>query len=139
MLLVACSKTTLLSLLRGQAHYAYTSGDIFVNGAAHPSLAPFKTEMGFVPQDDIMYEELTVYDNLMYSAILMNRRGFKTSNQVLPMVHHAMEMLGISAIMHSIVGSPERKGISGGQKKRVSVAMELMKEPSLFFLDEPTR
>lgn len=42
-------------------------------------------------------------------------------------------------IIFSLIGSPEKKGISGGQKKRVSIGMELMKEPSLFFLDEPTR
>ena len=54
------------------------------------------------------------------------------------MVHYCMELLGLSFIKHSVVGSPEQKGISGGQKKRVSIGMELIKEPSLFFLDEPT-
>ncbi len=131
-------KTTLLSLLRGQAHFATTSGHIYVNGNEVESLVPFRDLMGFVPQDDIMYDDLTVEDNIVYSAILFNKRGFTTKEEVLPMVIYVMDLLGITFIRNSIVGSPEIKGISGGQKKRVSVAMELMKEPSFFLLDEPT-
>ena len=131
-------KSSLLALLRGQAHYATTTGSIYVNGVQVDSLVPFRDQMAFVSQDDIMYDDLTVEDNIVYSAILFNKRGYKTRDEVLPMVIHVMDLLGITFIRHSVVGSPEVKGISGGQKKRVSVAMELMKEPTFFLLDEPT-
>jgi ABC-type multidrug transport system ATPase subunit len=131
-------KTTLLSLLRGESHFAETSGFIYVNKRRVKSLAEFRHEMSFVPQDDIMYDDLTVEDNILYAAVLFNRRGMRTPKEVMPMVLYAEELLGIEFIRNSIVGSPEIKGISGGQKKRVSLAMEMMKEPSLFFLDEPT-
>lgn len=131
-------KSSLLALLRGQAHYATTTGSIYVNGVEVDSLVPFRDQMAFVSQDDIMYDDLTVEDNIVYSAILFNKRGYKTRDEVLPMVIHVMNLLGITFIRHSVVGSPEVKGISGGQKKRVSVAMELMKEPTFFLLDEPT-
>ena len=118
-------KTTLLSLLRGQAHFARTSGLIYVNGKQVNSLAEkrFRDIMAFVPQDDIMYDELTVEDNVLFAAKLFNKRGYKTDVECLPMVHWALELLGISFIRHSIVGNADSKGISGGQKKRCSVAM----------------
>ena len=131
-------KTTLLSLLRGQAHFATTSGDIFVNGSAVESLIPYQSKMAFVPQDDIVYDELSVKDNILYSAMLFNKRGYKTEAECLPMVIYVMNLVGLTFIAHSVVGSAENKGISGGQKKRVSVAMELIKEPDFFLLDEPT-
>ena len=131
-------KTTLLSLLRGQAHFARTSGNMFVNGERVESLVPFRDRMAFVPQDDIVYEELSVMDNILYSAMLFNKRGYRTEDECLPMVIHVIGLLGISHITHSVVGSAEKKGISGGQKKRVSVAVELVKEADIFLLDEPT-
>jgi ABC-type sugar transport system ATPase subunit len=91
--------------------FADTSGQILVNGDPVESLKPYKKEMAFVPQDDIMYEELTVEDNLMFTAILFNRRGYSTPFEVCAMVEHAEMMLGIEFIRNSIVGSPEKKGI----------------------------
>jgi ABC-type multidrug transport system ATPase subunit len=131
-------KTTLLNLLRGQANYATCSGTILVNGKEIPSLSLLSTEMAFVPQDDIVYEELTVEDNIMYSAKLFNKRVCMKTNSLLPMVFKAEQMLGIAHIRYNLVGGPDTKGISGGQRKRVSIAMEIVKESSLLFLDEPT-
>jgi ABC-type multidrug transport system ATPase subunit len=131
-------KTTLLSLLRGQAHFADVEGEIYANSTRVASLSELKHEISFVPQDDIMYDDLTVEDNILYAAVLFNRRGMSKPKEVMPMVLYAEELLGIEFIRHSVVGSPEKKGISGGQKKRCSMAMEMMKEASLFFLDEPT-
>jgi ABC-type cobalamin/Fe3+-siderophores transport system ATPase subunit len=98
------AQTTLLSLLRGKAFFAHTSGEIRVNGKITPSLIPFAERMAFVPQDDIMYDELTVSDNLKYAALLFNKRGYTKGKEVIPMVHHAMELLGLSHVKHSIVG-----------------------------------
>jgi ABC-type multidrug transport system ATPase subunit len=97
-------KTTLLSLLRGKSYSGRISGEIFVNQQKVDSLVPFSSCMGFVPQDDIMYDELTVSENLKYAAMLFNRRGYISIPEVLPMVHHTMELLGLSFIKHSIVG-----------------------------------
>ena len=106
-----------------------------VNGEAVRSLSVFEDRMSFVPQDDIMYNELSVEENLLYSAVLFNKRGFKTIKQCMPMVDTILQLLCIDFIRHSVVGSAEEKGISGGQKKRCSVGMEMIKEAPLFFLD----
>jgi len=131
-------KTTLLSLLRGQAHYANCTGCISVNKIIVRSLSEYGREMAFVPQDDVVYEELSVEDNILYSAMLFNRRGHTRAQDVIHMVNKAEVMLGIDFIKHSVVGGSGVKGISGGQRKRVSIGMEMMKEAALFFLDEPT-
>lgn len=131
-------KTTLLTLLRGRAHYGKVEGSIFVNGMKVKSLKEFSRTIGFAPQDDIMYDDLTVEENLIYAAILFNKRGYYDERAVMPMVRHVLDMLGLDFVRHSIVGNAESKGISGGQKKRVSVGMEFVKEPALLLLDEPT-
>jgi ABC-type multidrug transport system ATPase subunit len=89
-------KTTLLNMLRGVAHYATAEGVVFVNRVATTSLAAYRDEMAFVPQDDILYEELTVEENVAFSAILFNRRGYTTRVQVAPMVRHALLATGLA-------------------------------------------
>jgi ABC-type transport system involved in cytochrome bd biosynthesis fused ATPase/permease subunit len=103
-------KTTLLALLRGQAHYARITGTMRVNGNSVSSLVPYREQMAFVPQDDILYEQLSVEDNILFSAILFNKRGYRKPSELLPMVYYAEEVLGIAFIRNSIVGSPEKKG-----------------------------
>jgi ABC-type multidrug transport system ATPase subunit len=97
-------KTTLLNLLRGKAHYATVKGQLYVNSDRVTSLVPYCSEMGYVPQSDIMYDNLTVSENIKYAALLFNRRGYVTVDEAVPMVHHTMEILGLSAIKHSVVG-----------------------------------
>lgn len=126
-------KTTLLSLLNGTL--SPQSGTITLNG--HAINEPrSKALIGFVSQDDILIEELTVYENLMFTARLcfegvsdeeLDRRVTNTLNQ-----------LGLLAIKDLKVGSPLQKTISGGQRKRVNIALELIREPAVLFLDEPT-
>ena len=107
-----------------------------MNGKVVSNLNQFKDAMSFVPQDDIMYSELTVEENLYYACLLFNKRRYATMRECAPMVESILATLVLSNIQHSVVGDEEIKGISGGQKKRVSVGMELVKEASLFFLDE---
>jgi ABC-type multidrug transport system fused ATPase/permease subunit len=114
-------KTSLLSLLRGQAHYATIEGEITVNGHEVGSLEPFKHQTAYVPQDDIVNDDLSVEDNILYSALLFNRRGFLFADEVMPMVIRAEKLLDISHIRTSVVGNASKRGISGGQKKRVSI------------------
>ena len=126
-------KTTLLSLLNGSLKPQ--EGSITING--HDISEPkAKDLIGFVPQDDLLIEELTVYQNLWFTAKLcfegmpdeaVDRRVMKT-----------LKDLGLDAIKDLKVGSAINKYISGGQRKRLNIALELIREPAVLFLDEPT-
>ena len=126
-------KTTLLSLLNGTL--VPQQGSITINGHSITEPAT-KALIGFVPQDDLLIEELTVYQNLWYTAKLcfegmsdadLDRRVMKT-----------LKDLGLDAAKDLKVGSPIHKYISGGQRKRLNIALELIREPAVLFLDEPT-
>jgi ABC-type multidrug transport system ATPase subunit len=126
-------KTTLLSLLNGSMKPQ--EGSITING--HDISEPkAKDLIGFVPQDDLLIEELTVYQNLWFTAKLcfegmpdedIDRRVMKT-----------LKDLGLDAAKNLKVGSAINKFISGGQRKRLNIALELIREPAVLFLDEPT-
>ena len=126
-------KTTLLSLLNGTL--TPQQGTITINGHSITEPAA-KALIGFVPQDDLLIEELTVYQNLWYTAKFcfegmsdedLDRRVMKT-----------LKDLGLDAAKDLKVGSPIHKFISGGQRKRLNIALELIREPAVLFLDEPT-
>lgn len=126
-------KTTLLSLLNGSLRPQ--QGSITING--HDISEPgVKDLIGYVPQDDLLIEELTVYQNLWFTARLcfegmsdedIDRRVMKT-----------LKDLGLDTIKDLKVGSAINKFISGGQRKRLNIALELIREPAVLFLDEPT-
>ncbi len=126
-------KTTLLSLLNGTLKPQ--QGTITINGHSIDEPAA-KSLIGFVPQDDLLIEELTVYQNLWFTAKLcfegmtdaeLDRRVMKT-----------LKDLGLDGVKHLKVGSAINKHISGGQRKRLNIALELIREPAVLFLDEPT-
>ena len=126
-------KTTLLSLLNGSMRPQ--EGTITING--HDIAEPeAKNLIGFVPQDDLLIEELTVYQNLWYTAKLcfegMDAKGIDAR------VTKTLKDLGLDAIKDLKVGSAINKYISGGQRKRLNIALELIREPAVLFLDEPT-
>ncbi|GIL95431.1 hypothetical protein Vretimale_1456 [Volvox reticuliferus] len=131
-----CGKTTFLNVLCGKISNGTLMGQVRINGEDIP-IDKLKKIMGFVPQDDIVHEDLTVRENLNYSSRLRLPSDM-TSNRRRDIVHDALEMLGLSAIQHYRVGTVERRGISGGQRKRVNIGLELVAMPSLLFLDEPT-
>ncbi len=126
-------KSTLLSILNGTL--VPQQGTITING--HDIKEPkAKDLIGFVPQDDLLIEELTVYQNLWFTAKLcfegmadaeIDRRVLKT-----------LKDLGLDAAKDLKVGSAINKYISGGQRKRLNIALELIREPAVLFLDEPT-
>ena len=101
------------------------------------SLKDFRELVGFVPQEDIMLRELTVEENIRHSALMRLPTGL-SHEEKMDRVYQVMESLDLLHIRNSIIGDEIVRGISGGQRKRVNVAMELVADPSLLALDEPT-
>ena len=126
-------KTTLMNILNGKLRLS--GGRIHINGF---SLEQASTEgvIGYVPQDDLLFEELTVYQNLYFNA----RTCFSDFSEDLidKTVHKVLDDLDLEDIKDLKVGDPLNKTISGGQRKRLNIALELMREPSVLFVDEPT-
>ena len=126
-------KTTLLSILNGSL--IPQEGHITING--HDiSEQKAKDLIGFVPQDDLLIEELTVYQNLYYTAKLCF--ASLSEEEIDRRVIKILKDLGLDASKDLKVGSPINKYISGGQRKRLNIALELIREPAVLFLDEPT-
>ncbi|KAG9135536.1 hypothetical protein Leryth_022280 [Lithospermum erythrorhizon] len=129
-------KTTLLSALTGRASGCRTTGSILINGEK-ASMNSYKKMIGFVPQDDIVHGNLTVEENLWFSACCRLPVDLPKSEKVL-VLERVIESLGLQGVRDSLVGTVEMRGISGGQRKRVNVGLEMVMEPSLLILDEPT-
>jgi ABC-type lipoprotein export system ATPase subunit len=117
-----CGKTTLISALSNRLGWGTrVLGRTFINGAPESSTA-LHDVMGFVPQDDIMYEDLTVKENLTYCCQLRADPAMSRAEQRRH-VDRVIDSLGLFPSRHSIIGSTEERGISGGQRKRVNVGM----------------
>ncbi|CAE7807025.1 WBC30, partial [Symbiodinium sp. KB8] len=135
-------KSSLLNVLTGRAqHYGDVSGVLKANGEAIPegveSNLKTRNSAGFVPQDDVMHTELTVYENVYFAARLRlppNTPLTGFSERVNTVLHD----VGIWHVKDTVVGNADIRGSSGGQRKRTSIAMELVGQPSVLFLDEPT-
>lgn len=126
-------KSTLVSLLNGSLKPQ--EGSITING--HDINEPeAKALIGFVPQDDLLIEELTVYQNLWFTAKLCFRD--MTDEEIDRRVMQVLKELGLDGARDLKVGSVIHKYISGGQRKRLNIALELIREPAILFLDEPT-
>ncbi|KAL0358649.1 UNVERIFIED_CONTAM: ABC transporter G family member 28 [Sesamum angustifolium] len=129
-------KTTLLSALAGKTVGCSITGLVLINGRGE-SIRSYKKIVGFVPQDDIVHGNLTVEENIWFSANCRLSAELPKADKVL-VVERVIESLGLQPVRDSLVGTVEKRGISGGQRKRVNVGLELVMEPSLLFLDEPT-
>ena len=126
-------KTTLLNVLSGidptdQATVKLNGCEISTNES--------KSNVGFIPQDDLLMEELSVYQNLYYNAKLINDSW--TEEVLCEKVDKVLKELGLFEIRDVAVGNPLNKKISGGQRKRLNIALELIREPMVLFVDEPT-
>ena len=128
-------KTTLLNVLSGLDKPS--AGKVLINGVDINS-GDERTEgiIGYIPQDDFLIEELSVYDNLYFNARLCF--GNLVEEEIEKRVTSTLHNLELGHIAHLRVGSPLDKTISGGQRKRLNIALELIREPSVLFVDEPT-
>ncbi len=128
-------KTTLLNVLAGLERP--TKGQILINGFdIHSEKERIQGVIGYVSQDDLLIEELTVYENLFYNAKLCFANF--TEEELHKRVIEVLENLGLDQRKDLKVGSVLDKTISGGQRKRLNIALELIREPAVLFLDEPT-
>jgi ABC-type multidrug transport system ATPase subunit len=128
-------KTTLLNVMAGLVKP--TKGEILINGFnTHTQKEKIHGVIGYVPQDDLLIEELTVYENLYYNAKLCFAN--LAEEQLNSRVMEVLENLGLDQRKDLRVGNPLDKTISGGQRKRLNIALELIREPAILFLDEPT-
>jgi ABC-type multidrug transport system ATPase subunit/pSer/pThr/pTyr-binding forkhead associated (FHA) protein len=129
-------KTTLLLCLNG--YLPPSSGQVRINGEdLYAIYDALRGSIGYVPQDDIVHPELTVYEAVRYSAKFRLPPDF-SSEEIDRRVQTTLAQLGLESVAHLQIGKPEKKILSGGQRKRVNIAMELVTDPVIMFLDEPT-
>ena len=128
-------KTSLLNIMNGKIKPTF--GSVKINGIdLHEEKHKLEGVIGNVNQNDLLVEELTVFENLYFSAKL-SMKGY-TSGELTKKVVGLLKSLGLYEIRHLKVGSSLAKVISGGQRKRLNIALELIREPSILFVDEPT-
>lgn len=128
-------KSTLLNALNG--NYKLSQGKITINGYdLHEERDALRGVIGYVPQDDLLKEELTVFENLWYNARLCFSNLTKAT--IRKRVEDALQDFDLVEARNLVVGTPLNKILSGGQRKRLNIALELIREPSILFVDEPT-
>ncbi|HTB06699.1 MAG TPA: ATP-binding cassette domain-containing protein [Bacteroidia bacterium] len=128
-------KSTLLKILNGLS--VPTSGGVFINGINTQSGDPsISGQIGYIPQDDLLIEDLTVFQNLFYSAKLSF--GNLPDDEITKRCNEVLSDLGLFEARGLKVGNPLEQTISGGQRKRLNIALELIREPGILFVDEPT-
>ena len=128
-------KSTLLNVLNGSLDPC--RGQVLVNDIdIHRDKEEVEGLIGYVSQEDLLIEDLTVYQNLYYNAKLCF--DHYTEEDIISTVNNLLQQLGLYDIRNIQVGSPLNKKISGGQRKRLNIALELIREPAILFLDEPT-
>ncbi|XP_041905576.1 broad substrate specificity ATP-binding cassette transporter ABCG2 isoform X2 [Corvus kubaryi] len=128
-------KSSLLDILAARKDPNGLSGDILINGAPQP--ANFKCTSGYVVQDDVVMGTLTVRENLKFSAALRLPKSVKEQEKD-ERVNQIIKELGLSKVADSKVGTQFSRGVSGGERKRTNIGMELITDPAILFLDEPT-
>ncbi|NXA12618.1 ABCG2 protein, partial [Sapayoa aenigma] len=128
-------KSSLLDILAARKDPDGLSGDILINGAPQP--ANFKCTSGYVVQDDVVMGTLTVRENLTFSAALRLPKTVKEKEKN-ERVNQIIKELGLSKVADSKVGTQFTRGVSGGERKRTNIGMELITDPAILFLDEPT-
>ena len=128
-------KSTLLNVLNGNETPA--DGSVRINGVdIHREKNKIEGVIGYVPQDDLLMDDLTVFQNLYFAAKLCFSQLQK--EEIEELVKKTLSSLGLTETSDLKVGSPLEKTISGGQRKRLNIGLELLREPAVMFVDEPT-
>lgn len=128
-------KSTLLSVLNGSERP--TSGRVQMNGIdIHQHPERVEGVIGYIPQDDLLMEDLTVFQNLYYAGKLCFKHY--SNKEIEDLVNRTLQSLGLVEIRNLKVGNVLEKTISGGQRKRLNIGLELLREPTVLFVDEPT-
>ncbi len=128
-------KSTLFNVLNGNEKPS--SGKVFINGInIHEEKEKVEGIIGFIPQDDLLIEDLSVFQNLYYAAKLCFSNY--TEQEIIGLVDKTLISLGLFETKHLKVGNPLQKTISGGQRKRLNIGLELLREPMVLYVDEPT-
>ncbi|XP_034907602.1 ABC transporter G family member 10 [Populus alba] len=127
-------KSTLLEILAGVIPPSRVSGEVLVNGRPMNARC-FRRLSGYVAQDEAFFPLLTVKETLMYSARLRLPGSFHTAAAI---VQELLKQLGLEHVANVRIGSESNRGISGGEKRRVSVGVDLVHDPGVLLIDEPT-
>uniref|UniRef100_H2YBJ3 ABC transporter domain-containing protein n=1 Tax=Ciona savignyi TaxID=51511 RepID=H2YBJ3_CIOSA len=128
-------KSSLLDILAGRKDPAGLSGNVLINSRPLPS--NFKRISGYVVQQDIVIGTLTVRENLWFSANLRLPRSVSNKDKK-KRIQEILYDLGLTMCADTKIGNEMIRGVSGGEKKRASIGMELITAPTVLFLDEPT-
>lgn len=132
-----CGKSTLLDILADRKDKRYLRGQIRINGHDRPPSSVYRHMVGYVVQDDICSGTLTVRENILFSANLRLPHSI-TPERRLARVEEVIEQLGLTECSNTRMGTEFTRGVSGGERKRTCIAMELVPSPKILFLDEPT-
>jgi len=128
-------KTSLLDILARKRKKGIVDGEFFLNGRTVTD-SQFKRVVGFVDQEDTLMPSLTVYETVLYSALLRLPKDMSIAAKKFRVLE-TLEELGILGIKDTRIGHEGERGISGGEKRRVTIACELVTSPSILFMDEP--
>ncbi|XP_076952064.1 ABC transporter G family member 35-like [Bidens hawaiensis] len=129
-------KTTLLDVLAGRKTSGYIEGDIRISGFPKKQ-ETFARISGYCEQTDIHSPSITVYESLIYSAFLRLPKEVSDEEKMI-FVREVMELVELDNLKNAIVGLPGVSGLSTEQRKRLTIAVELVANPSIIFMDEPT-
>jgi ABC-type multidrug transport system ATPase subunit len=131
-----CGKSTLIKLLANRLRSGKVTGDLTFNGK-DPRKGNFNQDIAYVPQDDVHIAQLTVQETLQFSVdCQMPKHVSKADRQ--ERVRTTMQLLGLTHRAKTVVGDALLRGVSGGEKKRVTIGVETAKNPTVYLLDEPT-
>ena len=128
---LGAGKTTLIEILAGKSKSGHATGSVTFPGS------PTAPRVGFVPQQDILPPMLTVHEALFFAARLRLPETIPNSEKA-ARVDDVLDKLGLTHIRNTRIGDGEKRGISGGEMRRVSIGLELVAKPDVLILDEPT-
>jgi ATP-binding cassette subfamily G (WHITE) protein 2 len=128
-------KSTLLDILAYRKDRRGLTGQVLIDG--QPQMQDFKYRVGYVGQVDMLSETLTVRENLTFSVNVRLSRNISREAKI-AIIDQIIGQLGLEKCANSRVGSENRRGISGGERRRTNIGMELVLSPTVLFLDEPT-